>query len=197
MTLLRQLLLLPLLAPLLAVLLVGAVNPKPQLRLRLLTWTSPALPLGVWLMLAGGGGAALSAAATSLALAQGMGAQAAPSAARRQVRRPAGPSWSPWREDDNASRTEATANGPSDPGDGWPGAGPSRSPGEPAPTVEARYRVLRRPARGSAGQASSGAAGAEPAPSTSAARASANGSTAATAAATISDDWGQALSGDW
>lgn len=186
MTLLRQLLLLPLLAPLLAVLLVGAVNPKPQLRLRLLTWTSPALPLGVWLMLAGSGGAALSAAATSLALAQGMGAAAAPDAGRRQVRRPAGPAWKPWREE--SSRSDEPANGTGRDTADWPGAGPSRSPGEPAPTVEARYRVLRRPARAAATAPTRGnAAAASPAP------ASSSGS----AAGGVADDWGEALSSDW
>ena len=46
---LQRLLLLPLLAPLLAVLLVAALNPTPASRLRLLIWTSPALPIGVTL----------------------------------------------------------------------------------------------------------------------------------------------------
>ncbi|MGB5135349.1 MAG: hypothetical protein WBN89_09275, partial [Prochlorococcaceae cyanobacterium] len=68
MSLLRRLLLLPLLAPLLAVLVIGAVNPRPAVRMRLLTWTSPPLPIGVWLLLASGGGALLSAGATTLAL---------------------------------------------------------------------------------------------------------------------------------
>ena len=67
MALLQRLLLLPLLAPLLLVLLVGALNPRPSLSLRLLIWTSPALPIGVWIALAGGGGAGLSAAAAALA----------------------------------------------------------------------------------------------------------------------------------
>jgi hypothetical protein len=48
-TVLQQLLLIPLLAPLLAVLLLGAINPRPQVALRLLVWTSPALPLGAWI----------------------------------------------------------------------------------------------------------------------------------------------------
>lgn len=42
MSLLQRLLLLPLLSPLLAVLLLGAFNPRPWVALRLLTWSSPA-----------------------------------------------------------------------------------------------------------------------------------------------------------
>ena len=83
MALLQRLLLLPLLAPLLLVLLVGALNPRPSLSMRLLIWTSPALPIGVWIALAGGGGAGLSAAAAALALCTGAGSQ------RRQGSRPA------------------------------------------------------------------------------------------------------------
>ena len=62
---LRRLLLLPLLAPLLAVLVIGTLNPRPPVRLRLLIWTSPPLPIGVWLLLASGGGALLSAGSTA------------------------------------------------------------------------------------------------------------------------------------
>jgi hypothetical protein len=82
-SLLQRLLLLPLLSPLLAVLLLGALNPRPWVALRLLTWISPAWPLGAWISAAAAAGAGLSAAATSLAL-QG-GAQAV--SERRRVRR--------------------------------------------------------------------------------------------------------------
>ena len=54
---LRRLLLVPLLAPLVAVLLVGALNPRPAHSLRLLVWSSPALPIGVWIMVAATAGA--------------------------------------------------------------------------------------------------------------------------------------------
>ncbi|MGB7564596.1 MAG: hypothetical protein WBM08_07560, partial [Prochlorococcaceae cyanobacterium] len=67
----RRLLLIPLLAPLLAVLLVGALNPRPVLRLRLLVWSAPALPIGIWMALAAGSGALLSGGATALALRSG------------------------------------------------------------------------------------------------------------------------------
>ncbi len=125
MIVLRQLLLVPLLAPLLAVLLIGAINPQPAIRLRLLVWSSPALPLGVWLMLAGGGGGLLSALASSLAL-RGVGP-----GLQRQVRRPA--PGGGWRE----------AEEPLPPPPA-PAAGPSRAAGEPSPTVEVPYRVIRR-----------------------------------------------------
>lgn len=47
----RRLLVVPLLSPLLAVLLVAALNPRPQLAFRVLTWTTPQAPLGLWLSL--------------------------------------------------------------------------------------------------------------------------------------------------
>jgi uncharacterized integral membrane protein len=125
LTVLRQLLLIPLLAPLLAVLLTGAINPRPAISLRLLVWTSPALPVGVWLMLAAGSGGLLSALGTGLALRSGgPGLQ-------RQVRRPAEPgAW--WGAE--------AAKPPPPP----PSAGPGRAAGEPSPTVEVPYRVIRR-----------------------------------------------------
>ncbi|QVL53998.1 MAG: hypothetical protein KFB97_06720 [Cyanobium sp. M30B3] len=147
MTVLRQLLLLPLLAPLLAVLVVGALNPKPAVRLRLLTLTSPSLPIGVWMMLAATGGGLLSAGATGLALRAGN-----PGGTRRQVRLPldAEPAWSEpaaWtsgnprsadqrRAADETSAPQGRASG---------AAAPSRAPGEPPPTVEVPFRVIRKP----------------------------------------------------
>ncbi len=146
MTVLRQLLLLPLLAPLLAVILVGALNPKPSVSLRLLTYTSPPLPIGVWMMLAAAGGGLLSAGATGLALRSD---STQPN--QRQVRRPLGaePAWAAWADPassaqapSHTSREERPSSEPS-----WPEAvmaGPSRAPGEPAPTVEVPFRVIRR-----------------------------------------------------
>lgn len=143
---LRQLLLLPLLAPLLAVLVVGALNPKPAVSLRLLTYTSPPLPIGVWMMLAAAGGGLLSAGATGLALRSGSGNQH-----QRQVRLPLGaePAWAAWSAPAN-SESPPSRPSPQD----WPSnepqrsepvaAGPSRAPGEPAPTVEVPFRVIRR-----------------------------------------------------
>ncbi|MFM7285641.1 MAG: hypothetical protein ACKO02_02250 [Cyanobium sp.] len=148
MTVLRQLLLLPLLAPLLAVIVVGALNPKPAVTLRLLTYTSPALPIGVWMMLAAAGGGLLSAGTTALALRNGSGG-----VSRRQVRLPLGtePAWSepaaratgnPWSTGTPRSTDDTRAPQAPD----SVAAGPSRAPGEPAPTVEVPFRVIRRPA---------------------------------------------------
>jgi hypothetical protein len=151
---LRRLLLLPLLSPLLALLVVGALNPRPGVSLRLLTWSSPPLPLGAWIALAGAGGAALSAGATSLALGEG----SAP--LRRQVRRRMGAQspepWEEepleasepqrrqrWREDPPAANANANANANAAPPAGM-GAGRSRAPGEPLPTVAVPFRVIRR-----------------------------------------------------
>ena len=165
---------LPLLAPLVAVLLTGALNPRPAVALRLLTWTSPALPLGTWLAAVAATGAALSGGATALALREsGPGM-------RRQVRRNGNPEWDgddlegwmaggrqPGR---NSAEAAADRRGPSQPArqrgawassQSWgrhndpPSAGPSRAPGEPAPTVAVPFRVIRGPV-GSGGAADRG-----------------------------------------
>ena len=150
---LRQLLLLPLLAPLLAVLGVGALNPRPAVRLRLLTLTSPPLPIGVWMALAASGGALLSAGATSLALRR----DGFPGP-RRQVRMPMGAADRPWTEAapwSAPARAEPSAPRPQS------AAQPSRAPGEPPPTVEVPFRVIRRAA--STVPAEPGAGGSGPA----------------------------------
>jgi hypothetical protein len=141
---LRRLLLLPLLAPLLALLLLAAFNPRPRLSLRLLTLNSPSLPLGVWLAAGGVAGAALSALATALALQQG--GQAArprePGAGPRERQEPwSVPGWGGW----GAERRSAPA--PEAMADVAASAGPPRAPGEPPPTVSVPFRVIRRPAR--------------------------------------------------
>ncbi|PSB38845.1 hypothetical protein [Aphanothece minutissima] len=136
---LHRLLLLPLLSPLLVTLLVAALNPSPSLALRLLTWQTPSLPIGLWMAVAAGGGAALSAGATALALRQG-----GRPPLRRTVRRPdrlEDDTWSaPWG-DRSEGRTAAAPAAPA----ASSAAGPSRAPGEPAPTVSVPYRVLHRP----------------------------------------------------
>ncbi len=138
---LQRLLLLPLLSPLLVTLLVAALNPSPSLALRLLTWQTPSLPIGLWMVAAAGGGAALSAGATALALRQG-----GRPPLRRTVRRPdrlEDDTWSaPWGGR-SEGRASATAPAPAAPSAA--AAGPSRGPGEPAPTVSVPYRVLHRP----------------------------------------------------
>lgn len=146
---LRQLLLLPLLAPLLALLTVGAINPRPAVSLRLLIWSSPPLPIGMWIMLAAGGGGLLSAGATGLALrgAAGPGPGRGPGpgpASARQVRRPLeveerGRARAGWSEPTSSEPAWSTPPQPE-----AVGAGPSRAPGEPPPTLEVPFRVIRR-----------------------------------------------------
>lgn len=143
MTVLRPLLLVPLLAPLAVVILVGALNPRPVVRLRLLTTTSPALPIGTWMMLAAGGGGLLSAGSTTLALRTGNGR-----GSRRQVRRPIG------GEPAGTAPAAGPPRTPTDLGAGAPG--PSRPPGEPAPTVAVPFRVIRRPTTSEPTSATSG-----------------------------------------
>lgn len=128
MVLLQRLLLLPLLAPLLLVLLVGALNPRPNLALRLLIWSTPALPIGAWIALAAGGGAGLSAAAATLAL------QAGPVSLRRQLRQEPQDPLDSWQEPPRAAAPPPPR----------PTAGPPRAPGEPAPTVAVPFRVIRK-----------------------------------------------------
>lgn len=160
MTLLRQLLLIPLLAPLLAVLLVGAINPRPAVSLRLLVWSSPTLPAGVWMMLAATGGGLLSALGTGVALRAG-----SPLGLQRQVRRPA-------RESPEPAAAAAPAR--DDRTTPMPSAGPSRAAGEPSPTVEVPYRVIRR---------------GRPAP--------APAGSAETVTAAVGDGWDQPSGDDW
>ncbi len=131
MALLQRLLLFPLLAPLLLVLLVAALNPRPNLALRLLIWTSPALPIGAWIALAAGGGAGLSAAGAALAL------RSPATSLRRQVRRAtAGGSRAAAQPQPQAWAPPPAASGPA--------AGPARPPGDPAPTVAVPFRVIRK-----------------------------------------------------
>ncbi|MDA0716859.1 MAG: hypothetical protein O2839_01405 [Cyanobacteria bacterium] len=129
MALLQRLLLLPLLAPLLLVLLVGALNPRPNTALRLLVWTSPALPIGAWLALAASAGAGLSAASAALALRTGT------INLRRQVRRGSSAAEQAWSQPQQQSQSEPAPRA---------AAGPPRPPGEPAPTVAVPFRVIRK-----------------------------------------------------
>ena len=173
---LQRVLLVPLLTPLLAVLLVAAINPRPSVAVRLLIWTSPALPLSAWLAAAAGLGAGVSSLGTALAL-QGAGRGITP---RRQVRRPGfwndaepevprqseeRPEQEPW--DRGPKDVEPTPNQAS-----W--AGPSRGASEPAPTVSVPFRVIRKPRSAAAAAPSSPAA-----------------------PTVVNDDWGSASNDDW
>lgn len=191
---LQRLLLLPLLSPLLVSLVVAALNPSPSVVLRLLTWQTPALPIGLWIAVAAGGGAALSGGATALALRQ----SAAAPGRRRTVRRSAGwdtEAWSPpWSDRSVAegpptgstNRRDPAPSAPPFPAASAAPSGPNRAPGEPSPTVSVPYRVLHRPATVEADP--SGPASPPPAassPSTGPAMASAEG------------DWGERESEEW
>ncbi len=155
--LLQRLLLFTLLTPLLAVLALAALNLSPAVSLRLLIWTSPALPLGSWLALAVGGGGLLSAAATSAALQSGV-------AARRQVplkteapgRRQESATWDPAYGEtagrQPAARRSASSQNLGQEANNWneplaANPAPARPPGAPPPTVEVPFRVIRKPAR--------------------------------------------------
>jgi hypothetical protein len=174
---LQRLLPLILLAPLLAVVAMAALNLRPAVSLRLLIWTSPALPLGSWLALAVGGGGLLSAAATSAALQSGV-------AARRQVRlkaeapgrRQEYAAWDPSHSKTdsretagqgnasggNSSRNPAGRNSANRQNLGWEAndwndplatnPAPPRPPGAPPPTVEVPFRVIRKPAKKASAQ---------------------------------------------
>ena len=164
-----RLLLLPLLSPLLAVLLIAAVNPRPWVALRLLTWTSPAWPLGGWLATGLAVGAGLSAAGTALAL-QGQPAALQP---RRQVRRGA---------DGPEPRTSSPPPPPRSEPRSAPWAGPSRSASDPPPTVSVPFRVIRR---------------AKAAPATANRAPAAAAATTQAATAPAADDWNSPNQDDW
>jgi len=187
---LRRLLLLPLLAPLLAAVLVGALNPRPSVSLRLLTWSSPSLPIGAWIAAAAGAGAALSGGATALAIGEAGGALRR-RVSRRQGSAAAEPAWRGEVWDEFPSR-EAAQTPPrrarqSQPVEGPPawGAGPSRGPGEPAPTVAVPFRVLRR------------GEGIGMAPEEPARQATRQRSAPEPVAVAADDDWGAAERDDW
>jgi hypothetical protein len=152
--LLRRLLLLPLLSPLLAATVLGALNPTPVLSLRLLTWSSPALPLGAWISAAALGGAVLSGAGTSLALRP-------PGAAlRRRVRlERSSPGWDATPPEQGGNRRHYPSPGRAARGRGadptesygrgsgasnFAAATPTPAPGEPLPTMTVPFRVIRR-----------------------------------------------------
>jgi uncharacterized integral membrane protein len=170
---LQRLLLLPLLSPLLVVLLVAAINPKPWVKVRLLTWSSASLPVGGWIAAAATIGAVLSGAGTALAL-QEQGSGLLP---RRQVRRSRG-SEPPMGSDGTTAAPHQNEGWGEEQAKPSAWAGPARRAGEPAPTVSVPFRVIRK---GSATQPAQSAktTPAEPASTTSA------------------DDWGTSQSDDW
>ena len=147
MLLLQRLLLLPLLAPLLVVVLVGAINPRPLVALRL-----------------------------------GPGTRAMPT--RRPTNQAAESHDEIWPDVESPAKGSAkgSAKGQSKEPSSGPSrspfqAGPSRAPGEPAPTVAVPFRVIRK------GQAASSAPPHAP--------------EAKATAVAVGDGWDQAASDDW
>ena len=123
----QRLLLIPCLAPLLALLALSATNVGDKTRLRLLVWTTPAMPLGAWTALAAGGGAAGAALTAFLLLP-----------AQRPLSRKR---YSPVKP--NVQETESAVNDSARRSTTNPG--PERDVREPAPTVSVAYRVIQRP----------------------------------------------------
>jgi len=209
----RRLLVLPLLSPLLAVVLVGALNPSPQLSFRVLTWVSPRAPLGLWLGGAALAGGALSGAGTALALRQGQGSAFTPG--RRRVRTPSSPPWArggspedggweafgdrptpPWQEEFSQEPRGARGSGErrgagEERGErSWREApvavAPPRSPGDPAPTMDVPFRILHRPAPSQREQA----------PSTPLERQAGSSKAPEPKPVSVKDDWGNEAAGD-
>lgn len=180
---LHRLLLLPLLSPLLAVLLMAALNPRPAVTMRLLIWVSPAWPLGAWIGGGAAAGAALSAAATGFALrSNGVELQE-----RRRVRR---------RRDGDAD--EGPASQPRDTERrGWSSAwaGPTRSAGEPPPTVSVPFRVIKK-GRGTASTGTGVSSGTGTSAS-AAADSSAGVSHGMNSGINGGDDWDAVATDDW
>ncbi|MFW6731560.1 MAG: hypothetical protein ACODUE_07490 [Synechococcus sp.] len=137
---LRALLLLPVLLPLLAALGVGVLNRGEAVRLRLLLWTTPSLPLGSLILLGAGGGAAVGAGSALLAMVG-----AGPSdPLRRRLRRPAGPQGASGEAEDGfGPEPEPFRPQPFRPEPSRTEPWPARDPYAPAPTVSVPYRVVR------------------------------------------------------
>lgn len=201
MTSARRLLLVPLLAPLLAVLAIAVLNPMPRLSLRLLIWRSPPLPLGAWLALAASGGGLVSAAAVGLSL--GQAGRLSWSERRGPDRVAARPSGGDGRWRERQRDAWSTAESPPAPAARAPwsepngfSAGPSRSEGEPAPTVAVPFRVIQRPAQpaGSGGQAGPQAGRSRTAAVEAPVR---RQPVPAAPAPDAGEDWGAPLQDDW
>ena len=128
MSMFQRLLLIPCLAPLLAVLALSATNAGDKTRIRLLVWTTPPLPVGAWTALAGVGGAAGAAVAAFLVLP-----------AERPLSRKRHSAVQPEFDERGYGPNESTTRPNAKPG-------PERDVREPAPTVSVAYRVIQRPA---------------------------------------------------
>ena len=123
MNLLQRLLLMPCLAPLLALLLVAVSTTRTTSRLQILLWTSNPQPIGLWMALAGVGGAGLSGLAALLLM------PTSPSL-RRQIHHPV----EPIRSSEDLGVKPPKGADPM----------PERDIRDPAPTVAVPYRVVHR-----------------------------------------------------
>ena len=173
MTLFQRLLLVPCLAPLLAAVVVAALNTGQPTALRVLTWRSARLPIGAWVAIAASGSALLTAVAC-------LSTTATVQPLRRQVHRPMGwssdnESWAEAPEDPDRHRRSDPP--PSPQSSAWP----ERDVRDPAPTVAVPFRVIKRgkPA---------------PTPRTSEVE---QPSEPVASASPSNDDWGQPLADDW
>lgn len=127
MSMFQRLLLIPCLAPLLALLVLSATNVGDKTQIRLLVWETPPLPIGAWTALAGVGGAAGAALAAVLV-------SPVERPLNRQRRSPVQPEF----DEKCFTANEPTPRSNSNPG-------PERDVREPAPTVSVAYRVIQRP----------------------------------------------------
>lgn len=174
MNLLQRLLLLPCLSPLLAVLIVAALNTGQPTALRLLTWRSGRLPIGAWIAISASGSAlftalaALSTSAVAPPLRRQVHRSMGWEAKDEQAWRPESESTRQWRASPQAAPQQSSA---------WP----ERDLRDPAPTVAVPFRVIKR---------------GKPASSHGPTQAPDHAPTAA--ASTMTDeDWDQPLSDDW
>ena len=147
----QRLLLVPCLAPLLALFVIAGFNSRSSSRLQLLTWRSSPQPIGVWMALAGLSGAGLSGVAALLLMPP------APRLSRR-LHQPMQSNRAAVDQDNAAS---------------WaPDPMPERDVRDPSPTVAVPFRVIQRgtasspaPSDGS-DQASARRANPQPSPAT-------------------------------
>ena len=119
----QRLLLVPCLAPLLAVLLIAVSSPRSTSRLQLLVWSSSPQPIGVWMALAGLAGAGLSGLSALVLMPQSP-------QLKRRLHQPVEPGR--WAETEASPPPRAV-----DPM-------PERDVRDPAPTVAVPYRVVQR-----------------------------------------------------
>ena len=128
MSLLLRILLIPCLAPLMAVLFLSMMHRGDPTRLRVLAWESPPLPLGAWTAMGAGAGAVIGGGTAFLLRPK-----------RIQLRRTVHQqSWAESSDDPNHQKQQ-TVRGP------YPG--PERDLRDPAPTVAVPFRVIQRPER--------------------------------------------------